>query len=79
VRVEADALVGCVGEPDALEQHPRPLHGGLAAKAVQTPEEDQVLEPGDPEVEASVAGRDEADQLPQPLGGPRGVRREDRD
>ena len=62
VGVLPDGALGCVGETDMAEQLGRALEGGAAAKAVQSAEEGEVLEPGDAEVERAVAARDEADE-----------------
>ena len=65
-RVPLDPLLLAAREPDELEQllDPRPLAAGL--DAVELGEVAQVVERGEPLVEAAVAAEDVADPLPHP-------------
>ncbi len=51
-------------EPDRSEHLVRPLGGRATAKTVQAGEEDEILEAGDPEIEAAITRRDEPDPRP---------------
>ena len=61
VRAPSDGPIGHFGEPDQVQHLPRAPAGLAELQTVQTSEEDQVLQVADPQVEGSVAGRDEAD------------------